>query len=86
MAVDQTPDVKCSTCGHRWKQHGNRTGHCGGDCHQTYEGSNLFDWHQTCTDDGTVVCRTPHSEDWDPKLVWTGQSWQKPFKKPESWD
>ena len=74
MAVDQTPDVKCSTCGKSWKQYGNRTGHCGSD------------WHQTRTDDGTVVYRTPHSKDCDQKLAWTGQSWRKPFKKPEGWD
>lgn len=84
--VSQEPDVKCSKCGHRWKQHGNRTGHCGGDCHGTFEGGTLFDWHQRVAEDGSITCKTEHSEDWNPKLEWTGQSWRKPFTKPEGWE
>lgn len=74
-------DVRCSTCGHAWHQYGNRTGHCSG-CHQTFEGSALFDWHQRLTDDGEVICARPGDERWDDTLTDTGQSWRKPFISP----
>lgn len=34
-----------AACGKSWKQRGNRTGHCSG-CHQTFEGTTLFDLHR----------------------------------------
>lgn len=52
-------------CGKSWVQSGNRTGHCPAkDCHQTFQGSRLFDWHQKLTPEGQVICRTPNDEEW----------------------
>ncbi|GAA4175964.1 hypothetical protein [Gryllotalpicola koreensis] len=45
-------------CGKSWAQHGNRTGHCSACCH-TFEGTTLFDAHQTIQADGSVICREP---------------------------
>lgn len=73
-------------CGKEWVQHGNRTGHCS-QCHETFEGVSLFEWHQTVTDSGRVVCARPGDERWEKKnLMWTGQSWRQPFKKPKGWE
>jgi len=72
-------------CGKSWVQHGNRTGHCS-QCHETFEGVSLFDWHQIVDDAGRVKCRNQQDTAWIKKgLVWTGQSWRQPFKKPEGW-
>lgn len=40
-----------------WRQRGNRTGHCSG-CHETFDGIEAFDRHQTVPD-GRVVCADP---------------------------
>ena len=45
-------------CGKSWKQRGNRTGHCG-RCHETFEGTALFDSHFIRQSDGTVRCKDP---------------------------
>lgn len=50
--------VSHGACGKSWKQRGNRTGHCS-NCHETFEGLSLFDWHQTLDDQGRVLCRNP---------------------------
>jgi hypothetical protein len=47
-----------SACGKRWKQCGNRTGHCA-KCHETFEGITVFDKHQRMNEDGSVTCRNP---------------------------
>lgn len=45
-------------CGKRWKQRGNKTGHCA-KCHETFEGLSLFDAHQIINADGSVTCKDP---------------------------
>jgi len=53
------PDlVSCGRCGRSWRQRGNRTGHCA-RCHETFEGSRLFDAHQRQLQDGRVDCLNP---------------------------
>jgi hypothetical protein len=47
-----------TACGKRWKQRGNRTGHCA-KCHETFEGISTFDQHQRMNDDGSVTCLDP---------------------------
>lgn len=72
-------------CGKEWVQHGNRTGHCS-QCHETFEGVSLFDWHQEVDSRGRVKCRKPSDDKWvEAGLEWTGQSWRKPFAKPKGW-
>ena len=56
-------DTSHGACGKTWKQRGNRTGHCA-KCHETFEGVTLFDWHQTLSDDGTVLCRHFSDTSW----------------------
>ena len=48
----------CGKCGTVWRQHGNRTGHCA-KCHETFEGSSLFDRHQRLDASGAVTCLDP---------------------------
>lgn len=65
-------------CGKWWKQRGNRTGHCA-KCHETFEGSTLFDWHQLLDDKGSVICRTPADEKWARKeLRLVDGAWRGP--------
>jgi hypothetical protein len=45
-------------CGKSWLQRGNETGHCGG-CHQTFEGTALFDAHFRRLQDGRIECKDP---------------------------
>lgn len=45
-------------CGARWRQRGNRTGHCSA-CHQTFEGLAVFDSHQRESAEGKTVCLPP---------------------------
>jgi hypothetical protein len=69
-------------CGATWKQHGNRTGHCG-VCHRTFEGSGLFDWHQELQADGSVICRDPSRPEFAKKGLrfldgtWRGPEWAR---------
>lgn len=69
-------------CGESWRQRGNRTGHCA-KCHNTFEGSSLFDWHQTLDDQGAVICRDPSEPKWASRglrLVdgtWRGPEWAR---------
>lgn len=59
--------VSHGRCGKRWNQRGNRTGHCSA-CHETFEGSSLFDAHQRCGSDGKPFCLVPadmeHPKGW----------------------
>jgi hypothetical protein len=43
-------------CGAVWRQRGNLTGHCTA-CHQTFQGIELFDRHQSTDADGRTHCR-----------------------------
>lgn len=76
------------TCGKSWNQHGNRTGHCS-NCHETFEGLSLFDWHQTLADDGSVNCRDPRKPEFASKGLrlsdgtWRGPEWAGIFKDAE---
>ena len=47
-------------CRKSWLQRGNRTGHCA-MCHETFEGSKLFDAHLLRAADGSVSCRDPRT-------------------------
>ena len=60
MTVNAEPGrlTKHGACGKTWRQVGNRTGHCS-RCHQTFQGSTLFDGHQTMNARGDVVCADP---------------------------
>jgi hypothetical protein len=74
-------------CGRTWKQHGNRTGHCG-KCHRTFEGLALFDWHQRLDESGQVICRDPASPEWADKGFrfidgsWRGREWAADVFEP----
>lgn len=46
--------VSHGACGKTWDQKGNRSGHCGGTCHETFYGVTVFDKHRK---DG--VCLDP---------------------------
>jgi hypothetical protein len=46
--------TSCGGCDTRWRQVGNRAGHCS-QCHQTFSGITAFDAHQA-TRDGRVIC------------------------------
>jgi hypothetical protein len=53
--------IASHSCGTRWVQVGNRTGHCAA-CHRTFSGLRAFDDHQSirdgknvCTDPGTLL-------------------------------
>lgn len=48
--------VTHGTCGKQWNQRGNYTSHCP-KCHETMSSMKLFDWHQTLTATGSVLCR-----------------------------
>lgn len=50
----RAPIVAHGRCGARWRQSGNRTGHCSG-CHHNFDGLTAFDRHQTVVD-GHNIC------------------------------
>jgi hypothetical protein len=51
------PNFGACRCGTRWRQIGNKTGHCGG-CHRTFSSLTTFDAHQTMRH-GKNVCTDP---------------------------
>jgi len=73
-----TAEISHGVCGKTWKQRGNRTGHCAA-CHETFEGLSLFDWHQTLSDEGKVLCRNPADAEWASKgLRLVDGTWRGP--------
>jgi hypothetical protein len=51
------PNFGACRCGTRWRQIGNRTGHCG-SCHCTFSSLTAFDDHQSMQH-GKSVCADP---------------------------
>lgn len=76
-------DTAHGACGKTWKQRGNRTGHCA-NCHETFEGLSLFDWHQTHDSEGRVLCRNSADAKWTDKgLRLVNGTWRGP-EMPEA--
>ena len=77
-AIKKDPLTYHGECGKGWKQHGNRTGHCGG-CHETFEGLAVFDSHQSQSPDGTTICANPETVVFRKNLLrLVGGTWRGP--------